>query len=208
MTPDLPVVEPPGEVGGGARVVGVVLAAGESRRFGRANKLLVAVEGEPMVRRAVRTMLGSRVTEVLVVVGCEAGRVRGAVAGLDVRVVENPEYGSGQASSVRAGVGAVPADAAAVVFMLGDMPWVRSSSVDALVDAYAAGVGDALAAGYEGVRGNPVLFDLGWREELLGVEGDRGARGVLFEADAAAVVETGDPGVVRDVDRPDEIEAA
>ena len=209
----LPVVDPPANRTGEARVAGVLLAAGTSTRFGDANKLLADVEresggdgqqdGTPMVRRSAETLLATDLDGVVVVLGHEADRVRAALAGLDVSFAENPEYESGQASSVRAGVRAL-SDVDAAVFALGDMPYVDPESVSALVAAYEAGEGTALAAGYEGRRGNPVLFDATHFPALADRDGDVGGKQVLFSADDAAVVETSDPGVRRDVDRPDE----
>ena len=91
------------------------------------------------------------------------------------------------------------------MFALGDMPAVRSATVDALVAAYRAEVGDALAAAYQGQRGNPVLFGRRHFDALADVDGDTGGRAVLLESDDAALVETGDPGVVADVDEPGDL---
>jgi len=201
----LPVVDPPGERTGDARVAGVLLAAGTSSRYGDANKLLADVGGAPMVRRSAETLLDAGLAEVVVVVGYEDERVRDALSGLDVRFVENPDYETGQASSVRAGVRAL-GDADAAVFALGDMPYVDSGSVRALVAAYEDGAGSALAAGFEGERGNPVLFDARHFDALADADGDgdgdTGGKQILLGAEDGAIVETGDPGVRRDVDRP------
>jgi molybdenum cofactor cytidylyltransferase len=209
---DLPVVEPSFDAVEGraadesATVVGVVLAAGTSSRFGAANKLLAEWAGEPLVRHAARTICRSTVDAVVLVVGHERERVRAAVADLDVAVVDNEDYEAGQATSVRRGVAAARdrgADAALVA--LGDMPAVDVESIDRLVAAYRAGVGDALAAAWEGTRGNPVLFDARHFEALMAVSGDVGGREILLGDSTAALVETGDPGVRRDVDRPDDL---
>lgn len=182
-------------------VVGVVLAGGTSSRFGEANKLLAELDGEPLVRHAARTLLDTDLSAVTAVLGYEADAVRSALADLDVRVVRNPDYEAGLSTSVARGVEAADdAGADAVVFLPGDMPGVDPATVALLVDAYRAGLGTALAAAHGGRRGNPVLFDRRYFEALLGVEGDGGGRSVLLGSDDAALVETGDPGVVADVD--------
>ncbi|WP_232685927.1 nucleotidyltransferase family protein [Halobacterium zhouii] len=217
----LPVVDPPdahasAEEGGtrASNVAGVLLAAGTSSRYGDENKLLAEAGGEPMVRRSARTLLEAGLDPVVVVVGHEQTKVRDALAGLDVAFVENPDYESGQASSVQAGVAALSDEAVdAAVFALGDMPYVDPGSVRALVAAYEAGAGSALAAGFECERGNPVLFDARHFDALAGREterrddspdGDTGGKQILLSADDAAVVETRDPGVRRDVDVPED----
>lgn len=204
---DLPVVEGPFEAGEGPppRVAGVLLAAGTSSRYGESNKLLETVDDEPMVHRAARTLLESDLAPVIVVLGYEAERVRDAVDGLDVTVVMNTDYADGQATSVRAGVQAVPDDVDASVFALGDMPWVERETVTTLVDAYRAGVGSALAAAVDGERGNPVLWDSAHFGALAGQSGDVGGRDLLLSTEGAALVETGDAGVRRDVDRPGDL---
>lgn len=221
---ELPVVEAPtpgeaspeeafteGEVTEGsfdAAVHGVLLAAGTSSRFGEANKLLATEDGEPIVRWAARTLLESSLRSVTVVTGHEAERVRDALTGLDVHVVDAPDYAEGQSRSVRRGVTAVREafpDADAVVMALGDMPDVSPETVDRLVAAYEAGAGAALAAAFQGERGNPVLFDVRFFDALADVEGDEGGREILRSAADAALVETGDPGVRRDVDRPGDL---
>lgn len=208
-TEGLPIVDP-GRLRAASRersgpVVGVLLAAGTSSRFGTANKLLATVGrndgGEPIVRRAAATLSASTVDRTVAVLGHEAERVRRALDGLDVAIVENDAYERGQSTSVRAGVRAArERDAEAVVIALGDMPSVGVTTIDALVGAYHAGAGDALAAAHEGQRGNPVLFDRPYFDALCAVSGDTGGRGILLESERAALVETDDPGVLRDVD--------
>jgi molybdenum cofactor cytidylyltransferase len=205
----LPVVDPASERTGAATVAAVLLAAGTSSRYGEANKLLADVEGEPMVRRSAATLLDAGLDEVVVVVGYEGDRVRETLSDLAVRFVENSDYESGQASSVRAGVRAVEArdrEVDAAVFALGDMPFVAPESVRALVATYEATGRSALAAGYDDERGNPVLFDTDHFPALAGREGDVGGKQVLLSAADAAIVGTGDPGVRRDVDRRSDVD--
>jgi len=202
---DLPVRSPPFDPTREAHVAGVVLAAGTSSRYGDANKLLARVDGERIVARSVQTYLDAAVDPVVVVVGHEAERVRAALPE-GVRVVHNPDYADGQASSVRTGIGAVP-DADAAVVGLGDMPFVRPDTASLLVRAYRAGAGDPLAAAFDGQRGNPVCFGRQWFDALRDVDGDTGGREILLTAPDAALVETGDPGVRRDIDRPDDLDS-
>lgn len=207
----LPIVEPPSDeeavtASAGVRVAGVLLAAGRSSRYGEANKLLEPIDGEPMVRRSARTLLEVRLDPVVAVVGYEADRVREALDGLELRVVENADFADGQATSVAAGAESLPEDVDAAVFALGDMPWVRAETVSGLVAAYASGAGTALAAAFEGERGNPVLWDARHFDALATQSGDVGGRDLLYAVDDAALVETGDPGVGRDVDRPADVE--
>lgn len=204
----LPVVDPADLPSGGDRppksVHGVVLAAGTSSRFGGRNKLLEPLDGAPLVRRAVRTVAASDLDGVTVVVGHDADRVRAALDGLDVRVRRNDRFADGQSTSVAVGVAAArERNADAVLVALGDMPAVSVGTVNLLLSVYSRGGGTALAAACDGRRGNPVVFDGRHFDALLSVEGDAGGREVLLAE--GATVETGDPGVLRDVDRPEDL---
>ncbi|WP_410766166.1 NTP transferase domain-containing protein [Haloferax sp. DFSO60] len=194
--------------GNSPTIIGVLLAAGTSSRFGDQNKLLATLDSEPVVRHAARTLVESGVDSVVVVLGYEADRVRDALDGLSVDTAVNDAYDTGQASSLRTGIGAVRErypDTDAVVVALGDMPFVAPETVDSLCAAYAGGAGDALAAAFDGDRGNPVLFDARHFDALLDTEGDIGGREILLNGEKSALVAVDDPGVRRDVDVPDDV---
>lgn len=201
----LPVRDPPAFPDGATEsvVCGALLAGGTSSRFGDRNKLLADVDGEPMVRRAAETLLAAELDGVVAVVGYEADRVRAALDGLDVAVRVNDAYGAGQSTSVRTALDAArECDADAILVALGDMPFVSTEAVTALRATYETGSYTALAAACDGERGNPVLFGSTHFDALASVTGDEGGRQILLEADDAALVETVDPGVRRDVDEP------
>jgi len=191
------------------RIGGVVLAAGGGTRFEGGNKLLAEVDGSPIVERATETVRRSAVEEVVAVVGHEADRVSAAIDGLADGVRRNEDYAAGQSTSVRVGVHAAGERGwDAVVFMLGDMPFVRPATVDALLDAYASGDGTIVAPAFEGQRGNPVLFGREHYDALADVSGDRGGRRLIETHDDAVLVDVDDPGVTRDVDVRGDLEAA
>lgn len=186
---------------------GILLAAGTSTRYGATNKLLEPVDGKPILRHATEAIAGGPLNRVTVVVGHEAGRIRGTVEDLDVTIRENDTYGEGLSTSLRTGlVHALEVDSDAAVIALGDMPWVETTTYELLVDAYERGVADILVAAYEGQPGNPVLFDDKHFEDLLEIDGDVGGRQLLTESNGAVAIETNDKGVLRDVDSPRDIQ--
>ena len=159
-------------------VVGLLLAAGGARRFG-SQKLVHPVAGTPLVRRAAEALLATRLDEVVVVVGSEAARVREALAGLTVRIVEAADWESGMSASIRRGVEALSAEAGAVVLALGDQPSVGAAILDPLVAAWREGAGAMVAPRFRGAIRPPVLFDRSLFGELAALRGDRGARALL-----------------------------
>lgn len=191
---------------GGRRVGAVLLAAGESSRFERGNKLLASVDDEPIVRRAAQSLIDAGLDEVVVIVGHDENAVREALEGLNLEFRANPAYPDGQSTSVREGV-TVARDREwdGAVFALGDMPFVAPEGIESLLERYATDDGSIFAAGYEGKRGNPVLFDRMHYDTLADVTGDKGGRELVENHDGAVIVDTGDPGVTRDIDYEEDL---
>lgn len=184
----------------------VILAAGRSSRMGEGvNKLVVEVGGRPVIRRVAEAALASRARPVIVVTGHEHARVAAALDGLDVTLIHNPDHATGMASSLRAGIAAVPETAAGALVVLGDMPLLAPGLLDRLMSAYAPGAGRLIAAPVEGgQRGHPVLWSRRFFPELAALEGDVGARAILA-ANAELIAEVpveSDEGAFLDVDTP------
>jgi molybdenum cofactor cytidylyltransferase len=170
-------------------VSGVVLAAGSSTRFGGPRpKQLAEIEGESLVRRTVRSALQSRLEEVIVVVGFQADKVREALDGLDVRLVENKEYERGQSTSVKAGLKRVSAAADAAMFVPVDQPLLSAEVIDQLLDAYQESGGPIVVPVFGDRRGAPTMFDRALFPELRKIAGDEGGR-QLFGRYGHAIVE-------------------
>jgi molybdenum cofactor cytidylyltransferase len=179
----------------------IVLAAGRSTRMGGANKLLADIGGKPMVRRVVEAALASRARPILVVTGHQAASVVAALAGLEVAFVDNPDYAVGLSSSLKAGIGAVPASADGVLVLLGDMPQITGAHLDRLIAAFAAEDRAVIVPTHKGRRGNPVLWPRAHFAEMLQLKGDAGAKR-LMAAHAADVreVDLGTDAIFADVD--------
>jgi molybdenum cofactor cytidylyltransferase len=186
----------------GGRIAAVVLAAGRASRMG-SNKLVADLDGEPIVRRTVRAVLGSRARPVVVVTGHEADAVRGALAGLDVSFVHNPDFSDGMSTSLRAGVAAVGTVDGALI-CLGDMPRLAPAHLDAVIDAYRAGGPEEIVVPTcDRKRGNPVLWPGRYFAEIAALSGDVGARALLERhADHVRLVAIDDPAILVDVDTP------
>jgi molybdenum cofactor cytidylyltransferase len=162
------------------RLGAVILAAGGSSRLGAAKQLLM-VGGVPLVVRAVDAALASAARPVVVVLGARAERVRAPVSGRPVIAVVNPDWRTGMASSVRAGVaallGAEPA-IDAVLLAPCDQPALSADIIDALWGLHRAS-GRPAAARYSGRVGAPAVFGRADFPRLLSLAGEEGARGLL-----------------------------
>lgn len=190
----------------------VVLAAGRASRMGEGgrHKLLAEFEGEPLVRRSVRQAIEAGVGAVTVITGHRSGEVADALAGLDVEVLENLDFSTGMASSLKAGLAAVEAKGLpGMMVLLADMPNVSSDDIVALASAYGKCGGKAIVrAVSDGQRGNPVILPAATFEALKALEGDIGARPVIESAGLAVIdIEIGAAARL-DVDTPEAILAA
>ncbi|MCA3264098.1 MAG: molybdopterin-binding/glycosyltransferase family 2 protein [Telmatospirillum sp.] len=191
------------------RITALVLAAGKSSRMAPANKLFVEIDGRSLIDHAVAAATGSQAAATIVVLGNEAARARAALAGRSATFVENPDYASGLASSLRAGLGAVPADCDGVVVLLADMPGVTPAHVDRLIAAFSPLEGRAICvAARNGKRGNPVLWAKHFFAEMAALDGDQGARSLIRRhEDAVCEVDMPDDGVLTDLDTPEALGA-
>ena len=186
-------------------IAGVVLAAGNSTRMGR-NKLLLELDGEPVIRRAVGRALDAGLSPIIVVMGFEADRVRGALSGLTHHEVINTDFEAGINSSVRLGIAAVPDQAIAAVVMLPDMPFVTTSMLETLMARYRESEAPLVISRYGDVNAPPMLHG-----RLLFPEFDRpdgegcGKHVVRRHRDDAVVVEC-DPAALADLDVPEDYE--
>jgi molybdenum cofactor cytidylyltransferase len=160
------------------RVTAVILAAGSSTRMGKPKQLL-DWESRPLVRHIAETALASVVDGVAVVTGANGDEINGALEGLSVQPVFNPDYRFGQSTSLRAGLAALDPETSAVVFLLVDQPTVVPSSIDAVVGIWRATGSPIVQARYGSTPSHPVLFTRPLFAELQRVQGDEGARSIL-----------------------------
>jgi molybdenum cofactor cytidylyltransferase len=201
--PREPVAEPD------ASVAAIILAAGQARRMGGPNKLVARFEGQPLIRRVAESALGSRAGPVIVVTGHRAGDVSKALAGLEVEIVHNSDYAEGLATSLKAGLAAVPEGASGALVLLADMPGITGAVIDRLIDAFAAKSTPAIVLPtVGGKRGNPVLWSRAFFPELMAVTGDTGARHIIARHEEAVErVEIGEAAGL-DVDTPEALRKA
>lgn len=181
-------------------IAGILLAAGGASRMGLP-KLLLPWHEETLIHRAARTALVAGLDPVVVVTGSGAEGIRGTLADLEVMLVHNPDWKSGQSTSVRAGVEALPETTEAVVFLLGDQPFVQADLVQKLVETYLVDRPAILAPFVGEKRVNPVIFDHSVFQHLCKLIGDAGARSIFGQFPPAAMPWQ-DEKVLLDIDTP------
>ncbi|MGH2732318.1 MAG: nucleotidyltransferase family protein [Actinomycetota bacterium] len=161
------------------KVSGIVLAGGMSSRLGQPKQLL-ELGGRPVLQYVLDAATRGGLEEIVVVLGHAATRVSSAIrlpAG--ARCVVNPDFATGQASSLASGLRAVSPEARAALILLGDQPRVGADTIRSIVEAYRRSGALVVQARYRGTPGHPVLLDRGVWAQVEAVEGDRGARDLL-----------------------------
>ena len=176
------------------RVGVIILAAGESSRLGKP-KQLVPFRGRSLIRIVVEAALHSACRPVVVVLGSNADRIRPEIS-REARVVDNPDWNEGMASSIRRGVEAIEVEADAIILMLCDQPLIDAEILNRFAEKAGAGL---VAAEYEGTVGVPALFGREFFGELRTLRGKEGAKKILL-ANEKRVARIACPEAAVDID--------
>jgi molybdenum cofactor cytidylyltransferase len=192
-----------------SRTAGIILAAGESRRFG-SPKQLVDFRGRPLLEWVIDAAVHSNLDTIILILGHAHDQI---LERLDERLLEadistliNHEYPSGQSSSLKIGLSMVRGDHQAAMFLPGDQPLITPQLINQLIDTFWKSPRTIAVPVYDGKRGTPAIFGRRHFDALMQTEGDRGGRG-LIEAHTGDVleVETGDPHLLADIDTPEDL---
>ena len=189
------------------RIAAIMLAAGESRRMGDRNKLMLMIGGEPLIVRSARTLIASRVDTITVVLGHQAEQLQSLLAPLPVETTINPDYRDGQMTSVHRGLEALEGECDGVLVALADQPFIESGDIDRLLDAFAErGEHSIVVPTVNGQRGNPIVLDWRHRQEILSGERNLGCRRLIERrpGDVLAVPMVSEH-YIRDLDTPEDL---
>ncbi len=184
---------------------GVILAAGGSLRLGSPKQLLIW-RGRPLLQHVLEAAAASSLSELVVVLGHEAGRITDVlILPTDARLVHNPDYRSGQASSLRAGLDALSADAHAAAILVSDNPYISAAVIDRVLEEFDRSEAPVVRPTFGGVPGHPVVVARSEWERWKKLTGDEGGRALLR---GAHVLEVGlDEVRFADVDTWDDYHA-
>jgi molybdenum cofactor cytidylyltransferase len=181
-------------------IAGILLAAGQSTRFGR-QKLLESWRGEPLVRKTARCFLEAGLRPLVAVVSLDP-RLVDALAGLPLTTVENAHPEMGISRSIALGLKALPEATDAALIGVADQPYLTAEAIDELIGAFSPG--RIVVPRWGDHRGNPPVFDRRFFAELLALDGDHGGQRVVA-AHADAVTEVSFPARLGDdIDRPED----
>jgi molybdenum cofactor cytidylyltransferase len=189
-----------------SRIGAVVLAAGMSSRMGEPKQVLRLGE-RTVLGQTLENIRGARLDEIVLVLGFAAEAIAQQIAVERVKVVINPQYREGMASSLRAGLAALNPDINAALIVLADQPFVRPAVFDQIIDRYIESRAQIAIPTFRGFRGNPVLLDRSVFPEVMALTGDIGCRAIFgSHSDGIVKVPVDDVGILLDIDSKDDFE--
>jgi molybdenum cofactor cytidylyltransferase len=183
----------------------VVLAAGSSTRMGE-NKLLLALDGETVVSRAVRAASSAALDPIIVVLGHEANLVRAALAGLPCRMIWNPDHARGKGTSLQAGIAEVEREttAGAAVVLLADMPFVTAEMIARVAARDPVAPAPMVVSRYGEVNAPPILYDRSLFAELLTLPEQACGKEMVRRHGHEATILDWPERTLADIDRPED----
>jgi molybdenum cofactor cytidylyltransferase len=185
-------------------VAAVILAAGLSTRMGQ-NKLLLALDGQTVVRRALGTAANAGLDPVVVVLGHDEERLRAEIAGMPCVPIVNPNYAAGKGTSLQAGIAEASArQATAAVVMLADMPFVTADMLATIIARHRTTGAPMVVSRYGDVNAPPMLYADALFTELLTLSGEACGKEMIRRHRAEAIVVSWPERALADIDVPDD----
>ena len=191
------------------KISGIILAAGLSTRMGEPKQLLPFGDST-IIETVIDNLLGSKLNEVIVVVGHEARKIRAHIQHKPVKIVFNPDYQEGMLTSAQCGVQSISASADAFAMTLVDLPLITPDLVNLVIDTYVQTEGRIAVPSYNYRRGHPVIFNRRYAADLLALDEDSGGVRSLFQkyADDIHYVTVDTDRVLWDIDYREDYEEA
>ncbi|MBF0276806.1 MAG: molybdenum cofactor cytidylyltransferase [SAR324 cluster bacterium] len=190
----------------------IVLAAGESKRMGAENKLLLPFRDKTLIESIVDNVLASEVHEVILVLGHEADRIRKALQNRHIRFVNNTDFRNGMTTSIQAGINAISSLSDGIMICLSDLPFIQSEEMNELIHSFENAIQrnkkQIVLPTFQGQRGNPVIFSMLYKAEILEHQGANGCKGVIRQNQSQVLeIEMSTANVLKDIDTKDDYAA-
>jgi len=187
-------------------ITALILAAGESRRMGRA-KLLLPFGKKTMIETVISYVAQSQAEHILVILGADAAEIKNKIKNLPVSTVVNPNYKQGMLSSIKCGFRNLPEKTEAVLVCLGDQPSIPSTVADQIIETYRRTKKGIVIPVYKNERGHPVLIDVKYKKEVEGLDPAIGLRQLVYNQPQDTIeVKVDTPSILRDIDSVDDYE--
>ena len=192
------------------KIMGVILAAGNSTRMGKENKLLRNIGDASLVRNTAVEMLKSELDSCSIVLGYQSDKIAEVIKDLNIKLILNPLWEEGQASSLKAALNTLDATYSDLLIMLGDLPGVKSKHINKIIEEHLLTnnrKSKITIPSFNGTKGNPVIWGRSFFTDLSNLKGDVGGR-ALFSQHPAAInlLDMEDPAVVSDTDTAEDFE--
>lgn len=178
----------------------ILLGAGESKRMGK-EKLSLPWGKKTIFEHCLRTILRSEASEVIIVLNDRMKETAHRLDKKGVKVVLNPAYRKGMGTSIRCGLKVLDPKSDGILIALGDQPFVKTQTINALIGAFKKGKGGIIVPSFRGRRGHPVIFHRKYEEELLRLRGDAGGKTIVMKhPEDVRIIPVKSEGVIRDID--------
>ncbi len=191
------------------KIHGILLAAGLSTRMGEPKQLLPFGDST-IIETMIDNMLGSKLDEVIVVIGHESEKAHEKIRHKPIKVVFNPNYQEGMLTSAQCGVQALPDCADAFALMLVDQPFITSDLINCVVEDYKESDKGIALPSYNYRRGHPAIFNRRYASDILSLDAESGGIRSLFKKNADdiqyVIVDTN--RVLKDIDYRKDYEEA
>jgi molybdenum cofactor cytidylyltransferase len=189
---------------------GIILAAGESTRFGSPKQLL-QLKDRCLVEWVLDAALASELSRIILVLGYAHQEIQKALgkklrhAKLQIEI--NPHFQKGQSHSLQVGLSSVISAFPAVMFLLADQPLVDAAVINCLLNKFWSADKDICVPAFRGKRGNPSIFSQKFYRHIMKIKGDIGARQIIkTHPERVLEIEIKDPLLFSDVDTPEDFE--
>ena len=168
----------------------ILLAAGESKRMEGENKLIKEINGIPLIKHAIKNVLGSAIDELIIILGHEKSLIENIITkNKKIKFIYNENYKNGISSSIKIGLNHISKNSEAFFICLGDMPNVNQNIYNKLIKSRynynkkltSDRKKEIIIPVFEEKEGNPILFSKFMREKIMNIDGDYGAKKIIEE---------------------------
>ena len=162
------------------KITNIILAAGQSKRMLKDNKLLIKINKQSMIDKMVSTSLNSSADSTVVVLGYQSDIIQEIIQNKEIITIVNKDYKKGLSSSLQCGISALPDDCDAAIIILADMPNIESKIINSLINNFNPQKNKSIIIPtFNGKKGNPILLDRKYFPDIISVKGDKGAKDII-----------------------------